>query len=289
VPQLKPLKNTWYPKLWVTKFEVIMTPSFKTVAPGLECLAFPIVNVYIAHKNRDWFLIDAGLTGSEAKILKAVDELGLEAKPLGIILTHGHFDHVGGLEPLLERWDVPLYAHSLELPYLQGQASYPLPNPAAGGLVSVLSTLFPRKYIDFGDRVRALDGHHGGDVPLLSGWTWFWTAGHSPGHISLWRESDRALVAGDAVTTTKQGSLIDAILKPPIVSGPPPYFTPDWDSARASAIWIDALEPDVLATGHGVPMHGESMREELHDLVGEFNRVAVPVNRRRTINAGYEV
>ncbi len=268
----------------------------KSIAPGLECIAFPIVNAYIVHQDRDWFLIDAGLPGSDLKIVQAAAELPINPKPLGIVLTHGHFDHVGGLEKLLERWDVPVYAHSLEVPFLRGEKTYPPPNPAAGGLVSVLSIFFPRRDVDFGDRVHALkdthdalfDGMHHDTVPLLEGWTWWWTPGHSPGHISLWRESDRTLIAGDAVTTTRQGSLLGSLLKPPAVSGPPPYFTPDWLSARASAIWIDALEPEVLATGHGVPMRGAVMREGLHDLVADFDRVAVPTNMRGSLQPSYE-
>jgi hypothetical protein len=31
--------------------------------------------------------------------------------------THGHFDHVGAREKLAEKWDVPIYAHELEVPY----------------------------------------------------------------------------------------------------------------------------------------------------------------------------
>jgi glyoxylase-like metal-dependent hydrolase (beta-lactamase superfamily II) len=37
-----------------------------------------------------------------------------------IIMTHGHFDHVGVLEDLAETWQAPVYAHELERPYLDG-------------------------------------------------------------------------------------------------------------------------------------------------------------------------
>ncbi|MDY0395290.1 MBL fold metallo-hydrolase [Virgibacillus halophilus] len=39
------------------------------------------------------------------------------------MLTHGHFDHVGGLVDLVKEWEVPVYAHSLEFPYLTGKKS----------------------------------------------------------------------------------------------------------------------------------------------------------------------
>ena len=54
-------------------------------------------------------------------------------RPAAILLTHGHFDHVGALKTLAEEWDVPVYAHTLELPYLTGRSSYPPPDPSVGG------------------------------------------------------------------------------------------------------------------------------------------------------------
>ncbi|MFD1706727.1 MBL fold metallo-hydrolase [Siminovitchia sediminis] len=44
-----------------------------------------------------------------------------------IILAHGHLDHVG-VEDLVQRWGVKVFAHQPELPYLTGTQSYPEPN-----------------------------------------------------------------------------------------------------------------------------------------------------------------
>lgn len=52
-----------------------------------------------------------------------------------MILTHGHFDHVGSIEALLERWPVPMFAHPLEFPFLTGREAYP------GQTASAVSTL----------------------------------------------------------------------------------------------------------------------------------------------------
>jgi hypothetical protein len=49
------------------------------------------------------------------------------------MLTHGHFDHTGAIEDLLKTWDVPVYAHRLEMPHLTAQKRYPPPDPSAGG------------------------------------------------------------------------------------------------------------------------------------------------------------
>src|SRR5690606_23840065 len=95
-----------------------------------------IVNVAYVGKpalGEPWVLIDAGVPGSAASILRAAHErFGPEARPRGIVMTHGHFDHVGGLRELAERWEVPIFAHELELPYLSGTAAYPPPDPSVG-------------------------------------------------------------------------------------------------------------------------------------------------------------
>src|SRR5205807_4379089 len=109
--------------------------------------------------DQDGFvLIDAGLIGTAQFIRGACEKLcGAGAKPTAIVMTHGHFDHVGALETLAGTWDVPVYAHPLEHPYLNGQASYPPGDSAVdSGLMAKLSPLFPTKPLDLGDRLKAL-------------------------------------------------------------------------------------------------------------------------------------
>ena len=70
----------------------------------------------------------------------AEDRFGTNSRPKAIILTHGHFDHVGGIIELIKYWDVPVYAHQMEIPFLTGQQSYPEPDPTVeGGMVAKMS------------------------------------------------------------------------------------------------------------------------------------------------------
>ena len=254
------------------------------VAPGLAYLRDRIVNVaFISSSDgRDgpWILVDAGLAGATSRIVHAAETLfGPGATPAAIVLTHGHFDHVGSLRELVRRWDVPVYAHELELPYLTGRSSYPPPDPAVGGgAMAMMSRFFPRKPINLSGSVHALPDD--GTLPFVGEWRWIHTPGHAPGHVSLFRDYDHALVAGDAFVTTKQESLSAALTQRPELHGPPMYYTIDWPAAEASVLDLAALEPEVAVTGHGVAMRGARLQRELNDLAMNFRDRAVPERGR---------
>jgi len=256
----------------------------REVAPGLAYMLDRIVNLYFVGEpgagDGGWVLVDAGLPGSAPAIVAAVEErFGAGARPSAIVLTHGHFDHVGALKTLAERWDVPVYAHELELPYLTGRASYPPPDPTVGGGgMAFMSRAFPRGPIDLGPRVRVLPPDD--TVPGMPGWRWIHTPGHAPGHVSLFRDGDRTLIAGDAFVTTKQESLYSALTQRREINGPPAYFTQNWDDARDSVQRLVALRPAVAATGHGVPMRGDEMLQALDRLARDFDEVARPSHGR---------
>jgi glyoxylase-like metal-dependent hydrolase (beta-lactamase superfamily II) len=110
----------------------------------------------------------------------------------------------------------------------------------------------------------------------MPAWRWVATPGHSRGHVSLWREEDRALIVGDAFVTTRQESAYAAITREPEMHGPPAYYTPDWASARESVRRLMSLWPELVVTGHGRAMRGPQMRSALERLASEFDVIAVP-------------
>jgi glyoxylase-like metal-dependent hydrolase (beta-lactamase superfamily II) len=254
------------------------------IAPDLAYQRLAIVNVIYAGLpgagDRKWILIDAGIMGSAGAIRSAAaDRFGADSRPAAIILTHGHFDHVGALKELADEWDTPIIAHRLEHPYLNGRSAYPPPDPTVGGgMMPAVSPLYPSGPIDVSPWLQGLPDDS--SVPYMPGWTWLPTPGHTPGHISLWRERDKSLIAGDAFITTRQESAYAVLTQKPELHGPPMYFTSDWHAARESVVQLAALQPELVVTGHGVAMQGPAMREALSKLARDFDQVAVPEQGR---------
>jgi glyoxylase-like metal-dependent hydrolase (beta-lactamase superfamily II) len=140
------------------------------------------------------------------------------------------------------------------------------------------SLLYPKKPTDLTPFVKPLPSN--GSVPGLPEWRWLHTPGHAPGQVAFFRQRDRTLLAGDAFVTTRQESMLAVMSQTPEINGPPAYFTPDWNAARASVQHLASLNPEAVGTGHGPAMRGERMRQELHELANRFDAVARPVRGR---------
>ena len=255
------------------------------VAAGLTGIRTVFVNVYaVSAPNSGWVLIDAGIPLASGKIKSwAESHFGEGTTPSGIILTHGHFDHVGSLEALLEHWNVPVYAHPAELPYLTGQQKYPPPDPGVGGgLMAIMSPLYPRSWVNLTGRVQPLPADS--SVPFLPDWRWLHTPGHASGHISLFRDKDRTLIVGDAFCTTKQESFLAVAKQRPELTGPPAYYTPDWEAARSSVKMLAGLSPKFVAPGHGLPIAGDEVAGQLDELADNFETFGMPAHGKYVNN-----
>ncbi|MCM3387919.1 MBL fold metallo-hydrolase [Ureibacillus chungkukjangi] len=253
------------------------------VRPDIYSFTTQVVNLCMIGEPSSptgWTLVDAGMPKSVNTIIKEAEKrFGPDARPNGILLTHGHFDHVGAIIELIEHWGVPVYAHELEIPYLTGQKSYPDADPTVeGGLVARISPYFPNEPINLGQHVKPLPND--GSVPILKEWQLIHTPGHSPGHVSFFRESDGALIAGDAFVTVKQESLFKVLVQDQEISGPPRYFTTDWKQAWYSVKKLKDLKPNVAITGHGLPMEGQQLEDNLALLVNDFDKIAIPKHGR---------
>jgi glyoxylase-like metal-dependent hydrolase (beta-lactamase superfamily II) len=238
------------------------------VAQDVVRIPMGITNAYILGYAREWVLVDTGTPGNAETILKATAEhMGPGSVPKAIVLTHGHFDHAGSAKDLASHWGVKVYVHHREKPFVNGTSKYPPPDPTVGGFMSQVSRFVPKVNLDLRPWLRELSETR---LPWLQEWRVIETPGHTAGHICLFRENDGTLLAGDAITTMNQNNMFDVISQAEQVSGPPPYYTADWEHARSSVRRLAALNPYVLAAGHGHPMSGEDALQQLRELARNF-------------------
>jgi glyoxylase-like metal-dependent hydrolase (beta-lactamase superfamily II) len=257
-----------------------MTTSSQEVIPDILVMNFTIVTAcligYPDNKTDKWVLVDTGLENSADFILQSAEKrFGKNSRPEAIILTHGHFDHVGSVIRLSKLWDVPVYIHQLEMPYITGKKDYPIADPTVDeGMVAKMSQTFPHTSIDISFHAVALPAD--GNVPGMPEWKWMHTPGHSEGHVSLFREKDHVLIVGDAFCTTKQESLLSVITHHEQISGPPKYLTTDWNASENSVRHLRDLRPSLAIPSHGEPMKGEELMKHLEMLVKDFDKIAKP-------------
>ena len=240
------------------------------LTPGVARLRTLIANIYlVGTPGGTWVLVDTGTPGNAARILEAAAQrFGPDAHPSAILLTHGHRDHAGSALELAEHWGVDIYAHPLERPFLTGKSAYPPMDPMAGGAFSFMSRCFPGAPVNLGERLRDLPKE--GEVPGLVGWRWYFTPGHAPGHVAFFQPCESVLLAGDACTTMDLDSAMGIAIQEPRISRPPAPFTYDWVEARRSVETLAALEPLVIAAGHGEPMSGPQVADGLVHLARHF-------------------
>ncbi len=189
------------------------------------------INVYLLGD----VLIDAGTRQAEKRIMRQVGGRQLTAHAL----THAHPDHQGASHALCERLGIPLWCGQGDIPAIEIPGAMKS-NQAPGWLGALQGRYWtgPPHPV-----TRAL--HEGDEV---AGFTVLESPGHTRGHISLWRASDRVLIVGDVLTNV---SLITGL---PGLHEPPELITPDPARNREAARRLAALEPALACFGHGAPL-----------------------------------
>lgn len=176
-------------------------------------------------------LIDAGTALAYKRILPQ-----LKNHPVGAhALTHAHLDHYGSSHRVCGTLGIPLWCGDRDAGVVEGARPAPGEGPA-GGLGAKLPLPDPHRV----DR-RLEEGDE------VAGFTVLDTPGHSPGHVSYWRDSDRTLICGDVFFNT-------SLIGRPGLREPPTPFTHDVARNRESARRLARLQPALVLFGHGPPL-----------------------------------
>ena len=208
----------------------------KELAPGLFQLkgAMPMpnsINTYLAGD----VLIDAGARFDGKKILKQLEGRDLSAHAL----THAHPDHQGASKLVCETREVPFWVPANDVDKAEDPQKIMAEQPD-----SRIGSVF----------FKAMHGPgHKVDRPLnegdeVAGFKVIDTPGHSKGHVSYWRESDRVLILGDVLNN------LDIYTGIPGLKQPKKPLTPDPARNRESIRRLGELEPSLVLFGHGAPL-----------------------------------
>ncbi|MCM3573552.1 MBL fold metallo-hydrolase [Mesobacillus subterraneus] len=194
---------------------------------------FP-VNCYFIEDEDGLTLIDAALPYSAKPILQAAEKIGKPIKR--IVLTHAHGDHIGALDELKAKLNVPVYISARDSRLLAGDTSLDSTEPQTpirGGVPKNIKTK-PDMLLNEGDEI--------GSLLAIS------TPGHTPGSISLLDQRTDMLIAGDAFQT-RGGTAVSGVTIPWFPF--PAMATWNKEAALQSARKIQELKPTLLAVGHG--------------------------------------
>lgn len=204
------------------------------IVPGVTA------NPYVLVDADGVTIIDAGLPGSQKKILAYIESLGKSAQDVKrIIITHADLDHVGGLAALQKASGARTYASQIEADAIaKGKPSRGLRYTGFSLRRILFALLGPFvKATPFQIHEIVAEGQ---TLPTLGGLQVLDTAGHTPGHISLFAPAVGVLFCGDSMVSEEKGLL-----------GSRPGITWDETKARESERKQAGLGAHIVCAGHG--------------------------------------
>ena len=181
------------------------------VAPGVEMLALPIemmggrlIHPTVIWDAHDVVLVDTGVPGSAVPIREACEQAGIPIDRLNhIILTHDDIDHIGSLGVIVHEATGPIevLAHQAEVATIEsGRPAKMTPERLASMPVNmreIFETVLETMKMQAVRITHPLAGDE--RLPYCGGIRVIHTPGHTVGHICLYLEQSRTLVAGDAL------------------------------------------------------------------------------------------
>lgn len=143
-------------------------------------------NTYIIYDTtKECIIIDPGCYSKDEQTLLKKFITNKNLKPIKIINTHCHIDHILGNKFIYEQWGIELYMHKKDITLLESSIDI----SKMYGLENYEGSPYPKHFLEQGDVLTFGE----------SNFKILFTPGHSPGHICLYNEENNLLVAGDTI------------------------------------------------------------------------------------------
>jgi len=225
-------------------------------APGIHRIEDSHTNWYLVEEDSRVCVVDAGVPSSWDSLHEALQRIGRSREDVAaVVLTHGHFDHVGFAEKARSELNVPVYVHENDVPLTRHPWRYDFERPRSLYLATQVQALpivvdFLRSRAFWPPPIKDVVRFSNGTLPVPGSPRVIFSPGHTLGHCALHYPDRDALIAGDAIVmldpyTARRGPRLVARAA-----------TADVERNLGSLDALAATGATTVLTGHGEPWTG---------------------------------
>ncbi len=222
------------------------------VADGVHRIEDAYTNWYLLEQDGRFTVVDTGVPTSWRSLHVALARLGTTTDAVeAVVLTHGHFDHVGFAERARQELGVPVWVHEGDVPLTRNPMGYQHERPRRRYLrrpkaLPIMASLV-RNRAFWPEPVREVRRYTDGTLDVPGTPRVVPSPGHTYGHCALHLADRDVLIAGDAIVTLDPYT---GATGPQIVAG---AATANSDVALESLSALEETGAGTVLTGHGPP------------------------------------